>query len=50
MSMHIIQQLAIEFVDDTDFYTNGLNCEVKMQLIMDLHTKLYKATGGKTQQ
>ena len=46
----IIQQIAIAFVDDTDFYTNGRNYKIKMQLIMDLYTKLYEATGGKIQQ
>ena len=37
-------------MDDTDFYTNGRNYEMKMQLIMDLYTKLYEATDGKIQQ
>ena len=50
ISKVIIQRIAIAFVDDTDFYTNGRNYEMKMQLIMDLYTKLYEATGGKIQQ
>ena len=50
VSKRIIQRIAIAFVDDTDFYTNGQDYEEKMQLIMDLYTKLYEATGGKIQQ
>ena len=50
ISKEIIQRIAIAFVDDTDFYTNGLNYEIKMQLIMDIYTKLYEVTGGKIQQ
>ena len=46
-SREIIQQIAIAFVDDTDFYTNGPNYELKMQMIMDIYTRLYEATGGK---
>ena len=50
ITKQIIQRIAIAFIDDTDFYTNGLDYETKMQLIMDIYTKLYKATGGKIQQ
>ena len=50
ISKEIIQRIAIAFVDDTDFYTNGPNYEQKMQLIMDMYTQLYEATGGKIQQ
>ena len=46
----IIQRIAIAFVDDTNFYTNGPNYELKMQIIMDLYTKLYEATRVKMQQ
>ena len=49
ISSVIIQWIAIVFVDDTNFYMNGPNYEEKMQLIMDLYTKLYKATGGEIQ-
>ena len=41
---------AIAFVDDTDFYTNDRNFNEKMQLIMDMYTRLYEATGGKIQE
>ena len=37
-------------MDDTDFYMNGPNYEEKMQLIMDLYTKLYEAIEEKIQQ
>ena len=47
ISKEIIQRIAIAFVDDTDFYTNRPNFELKMQMIMDLYTKLYEAIGGK---
>ena len=30
ISRLIIQQITIAFVDDTDFYTNGPNFEIKM--------------------
>ena len=50
ISKQIIQRIAIAFVDDTDFYTNGPEYELKMQMIMDIYTKLYEATGGKIQQ
>jgi len=50
LSQKLLQRLAIAFVDDTDFYTNGHDFERKMQMIMDLYTKLYEATGGKIQQ
>ena len=50
ISSVIIQRIAIAFVDDTNFYTNGPNYEEKMQLIMNLYTKLYEVIGGKIQQ
>ena len=43
-------RLAIAFVDDTDFCTNGSMFMEKMQRIIDEHTRLYEATGGKMQQ
>ena len=46
----IIQRVAIAFVDDTDFYTNGNEVRTKMQRIMNIYTSLYEATGGKVQQ
>ena len=50
ITRQILQRLAIAFVDNTDFYTNGIDFERKMQQIMDLYTKLYEATGRKIQQ
>ena len=49
ITKEIIQRIAIAFVDDMDFYTNGPNYELKMQMIIDLYTKLYKVTKGKIQ-
>ena len=43
-------RLAIAFVDDTDFYTNDTDFNQKMQLLMNLYTRLYEATGGKIQE
>ena len=37
---------VIAFVDDTDFYTNNEDFQEKMQLLMDMYTRLYEATGG----
>ena len=50
ISKEVFQRIAIAFVDDTDFYTNGIDFELKMQLIMEIYTQLYEATGGKIQQ
>jgi hypothetical protein len=50
ISKEEFQRIAIAFVDDTDFYTNGVDFELKMQLIMEIYTRLYEATGGKIQQ
>ena len=50
ISKEIIQQIAIAFVDDKDFYTNSLNYKLKMQMIMNIYTRLYEATGGKIQE
>ena len=50
ISKEVFQRIAIAFVDDTDFYTNGIDFELKMQLIIEIYTRLYEATGGKIQQ
>ena len=50
MSKDAIQRMAIAFADDTNFYVNRPNYEIKIQIIKDLCTKLYEETGGKTQQ
>ena len=40
-----IQRLAIAFVDDVDFFTNGRFFITNMQLIMNYCTTLCKAIG-----
>ena len=45
-----IQRVAIAFVDDTDFYSNGQKYNEDMQAIMKQYTELYEATGGKIQE
>ena len=44
-SDEILQQIAIAFVDDTDFFTSGLESQSQMQQIMNGYTNLYQATG-----
>ena len=46
----LLIRLAIAFVDDTDFYSNGPLAEHHVQLIMKSHCALCEATGGKLQQ
>jgi len=46
----MMQRVAIAFVDDTDFYVNGIDYESKMQAIMEIYTTLYEATGGQIQE
>ena len=46
----LLIRLAIAFVDDTNFYSNGPLAEHHMQLIMKLYCALHEATGGKLQQ
>ena len=40
----------IAFVDDTDMYLNGELSVENIQMIMDIYTRLYEATGGKLQE
>ena len=39
-------QLAVAFVDDTDFISKGEDYADKMQFILDKYTRLYKVIGG----
>lgn len=39
--------MAIEFVDDTDFYSNGDKGQTKMQRMINDYNKYYEITGGK---
>ena len=43
-------EIIIVLVDDTDFQTNELNTKEKMNLILEIRTKLYKAIREKEQK
>lgn len=45
-----IDRMIIAFVDDTDFYTAGLDSEEEVQKIMKTYTDLHEATGGRIQK
>ena len=45
-----VQRNMIAFVDDSDFCSNGVECELKMQKIVNDYAKMYEATGGKVQK
>jgi len=47
LSKKAIQRVAIEFVDDTDFYSNGDKGQTKMQRMINDYNKYYEITGGK---
>ena len=40
------KELAVAFVDNTDFVTSGEECQNKMQSILDQYSAMYAATGG----
>ena len=40
------QELAVTFMDNTDFIASGEECENKMQSILDQYSAMYIATGG----
>ena len=42
-----IQRNVIAFVGDSDFCSNGEECKIKMQKIVNEHAKMHEATGGK---
>ena len=43
-------EIIIVLVDDTDFQTNELNTKEKMNLILEIRTKLYKVIREKEQK
>ena len=45
-----VYRIAIAFVDDTTFSSNGKQCAFKMQYIINEYKKLYKATGRRIQE
>ena len=42
-------ETAVVFVDDTDFGSDGDECESKIQIILNIHTNLFEAIGGEVQ-
>ena len=50
LSFEEFTRCVIAFVNDIDFYTNNKDFQEKMQLLMDMYTRLYEATGGKIQE
>jgi len=50
LSLEEYIRCAIAFVDDIDFYTNDKDFQEKIQLLMNIYTRLYEATGGKIQE
>jgi hypothetical protein len=45
-----VQRNVIAFVDDSDFCSSGVECERKMQEIVNYYANMYEATGGKVQK
>ena len=43
------RELVTAFVDDMDFFSNGINYQENMQKTIDTYAKLYQATGSKIQ-
>ena len=50
LSNRKVYRIEISFVDDTDMYSNGELSAKNIQMIMDIYTRLYEATGGKIQE
>ena len=40
----------MSFVDDCDFCAGGVECEIKMQEIVDYYATMHEANGGKVQK
>ena len=47
LSLKRIRRTVIAYVDDADFFSNGKFCIKKIQELIDLYVRLYKATGAK---
>ena len=45
-----VQRNVIAFVDDSDFCSSGVECERKMQEIVNYYANMHEATGGKVQK
>ena len=44
-----IRRIAVAFVDDMSIYSNRINAQSNMQIILDIYRKLYEAIGGSIQ-
>ena len=42
-----VQELAVAFVDDIDFFSNREEGTCKITQIISIHTELFEVTGGK---
>ena len=47
LTLKSIHRIQIVFIDDKDIFSNGEDCEMNIQQIIDIYTKLYEATGVK---
>ena len=41
-----IRRIVVVFVDNMGIYSNGINAQSNMQIILDTYRKLYKTIGG----
>ena len=49
LSVKRVRSCQVAYVNDTDFYANGSKCIEIMQEILEMHIRLYEATGAKIQ-
>ena len=49
ISNELEQEISVAFVDDTNFFTAGINVKDKIKEILKLYADLFQATGGKIQ-
>ena len=45
-----VQRNVMSFVDDSVFFSGGVQCEIKMQELVDHHATMNEDTGGKAQK
>ena len=50
VTVKCIKRNQIAYVDDTNFYSNGNQCESLIQEIINKYVNLYEATGAKIQE
>ena len=46
----IEHSVSVSFVDDTDLFSNGDEVKEKMQSILNIYNKYYKAIGGEIEE